>query len=38
VIDASGQQTLYVGGTLNVDSHQSFGSYAGELMISVDYH
>jgi len=38
VMDASGQQTLYVGGTLNVDSNQAFGSYAGELVISVDYH
>lgn len=38
VIDASGQQTLFVGGTLNVDSNQSFGSYSGELIISVDYH
>jgi len=38
VIDASGQQTLYVGGTLNVDSNQSFGSYTGLLNITVDYN
>jgi len=37
VMDASGQQTLYIGGTLNVGSHQAFGEYKGELVISVDY-
>lgn len=38
VIDASGQQTLFVGGTLNVDSNQSFGTYSGELSVTVDYN
>lgn len=38
VIDASGQQTLFVGGTLNVDSNQSFGTYTGELNVTVDYN
>jgi hypothetical protein len=38
VIDASGQQTLYVGATLNVDSNQAFGTYSGELNVTVDYH
>ena len=38
VIDASGQQTLYVGATLNVNSNQAFGSYSGELTVTVDYN
>ena len=38
VIDASGQQTLYVGGTLNVNSNQAFGTYSGELAVTVDYN
>lgn len=38
VIDASGQQTLFVGGTLNVNSNQSFGNYTGELAVTVDYN
>lgn len=38
VIDASGQQTLYVGGTLNVNSRQAFGTYSGEFDVTVDYH
>lgn len=38
VIDASGQQTLYVGGTLNVKSNQAFGTYSGEMAITVDYN
>ena len=38
VLDASGQQTLFVGGTLNVDSNQAFGTYSGELTITVDYN
>ena len=37
-IDGSGQQTLYVGGTLNVNSNQAFGTYTGELNVIVDYH
>ena len=38
VIDASGQQTLFVGATLNVNSNQSFGTYSGELTVTVDYN
>jgi len=38
VIDVSGQQTLYVGGTLNVDSNQSFGTYSGQFTVTVDYN
>lgn len=38
VIDAGGQQTLFVGATLNVNSNQAFGSYLGELTITVDYN
>ena len=38
VLDPSGQQTLFVGGTLNVDSNQAFGTYTGELTITVDYN
>ena len=38
VIDASGQQTLFVGATLNVDSNQAFGTYSGELNVIVDYN
>ena len=37
-IDGSGQQILYVGGTLNVNSNQAFGTYTGELNVIVDYH
>ena len=38
VIGASGQQTLFVGGTLNVSSNQPFGSYTGSLSVTVDYN
>ncbi|RKZ56243.1 MAG: hypothetical protein DRQ44_16905 [Gammaproteobacteria bacterium] len=38
VLDTSGQQTLFVGGTLNVDSNQAFGTYTGDLTITVDYN
>ena len=38
VIDASGQQTLFVGATLNVNSNQSFGTYSGQLTVTVDYN
>jgi hypothetical protein len=38
VIDASGQLMLYVGATLNVKSNQSFGSYSGELNVTIDYN
>ena len=38
VIGASGQQTLFVGATLNVGSNQSFGTYTGSLSVTVDYN
>lgn len=38
VIDAGGQQTLFVGGRLNVNSNQAFGTYSGELNVTVDYN
>lgn len=38
VLDTSGQQTLFVGGTLNVNSNQAFGTYTGELTITLDYN
>jgi len=38
MLDASGQQTLYVGGTLNVGSNQAFGTYSGSLEVIVDYN
>ena len=36
--DAGGQQTLFVGGTLNVSSNQGFGSYTGIMSVTVDYN
>lgn len=36
--DAGGQQSLFVGATLNVSSNQSFGSYAGAMSVTVDYN
>ena len=38
VLDGSGQQTLYVGATLNVGASQPFGSYAGLMSVTVDYN
>ena len=38
VLDGSGQQTLFVGGTLNVSANQAFGSYSGQMSVTVDYN
>lgn len=38
VLDGSGQQTLFVGATLNVSSNQPFGSYSGLMSVTVDYN
>ncbi|MGD8420406.1 MAG: DUF4402 domain-containing protein [Gammaproteobacteria bacterium] len=36
--DSGGQQTLFVGGTLNVGNNQGFGSYTGIMSVTVDYN
>ena len=38
VLDGSGQQTLFVGATLNVGSNQAFGEYSGQMSVTVDYN
>ncbi|MEN8169275.1 MAG: DUF4402 domain-containing protein [Pseudomonadota bacterium] len=38
VLDGSGQQTLYVGATLNVGSNQPFGAYTGLISVTVEYN
>lgn len=38
VLDGSGQQTLFVGATLKVGSNQPFGSYSGQMAVTVDYN
>ena len=38
VIDASGQVTLFVGATLNVNSNQAYGNYSGQLSFTIDYN
>ena len=38
VLDGSGQQTLFVGATLNVSANQAFGSYSGLMSVTVDYN
>ena len=38
VLDGSGQQTLFVGATLNVGSNQAFGSYSGLMSVTVAYN
>lgn len=38
VIDASGQMTIFVGATLNVNSNQAFGSYSGLLNVTIEYN
>lgn len=37
-LDSSGQQTLFVGGTLNVGNNQPFGSYSGLMSVTVEYN
>lgn len=38
VLDSSGQQSLFVGATLNVNSNQAFGEYSGQMSVTVDYN
>ncbi len=38
VLDGSGQQTLYVGATLNVEANQPFGDYSGQMAVTVEYN
>lgn len=38
VLDGSGQQALFVGATLNVSANQAFGSYSGQMSVTVDYN
>ena len=35
-LDASGRQTLFVGGTLNVSPNQLFGNYTGVMSVTVE--
>ena len=37
-LDASGRQTLFVGGTLNVDPNKPYGSYSGVMSVTVEYN
>ena len=36
--DPGGEQNLFVGGTLNVDSNQAVGSYSGQMSVTVVYN
>ena len=36
--DSGGQQLLFVGGRLNVDVNQVFGSYSGLMSVTVEYN
>jgi hypothetical protein len=36
--DPGGQQSLFVGGTLNVNSNQAIGSYSGIMNVTVVYN
>ncbi len=38
LIDANGQQILTVGATLNVGSNQAYGSYAGTMVVTIQYN
>ena len=37
-LDGGGRQTLYVGGTLNVEANQLFGSYSGVMAVTLEYN
>ncbi len=37
-LDGGGRQTLFVGGTLNVNANQLFGDYAGVMAVTVEYN
>ena len=38
VLGGSGQQSLFVGARLNAGSNQAFGSYSGQMSVTVDYN
>lgn len=38
VLDGTGKQALFVGGILNVGSNQAFGSYTGQMAVTVAYN
>lgn len=38
VLDSSGRETLFVGGSLKVGSNQTFGSYTGQMSVTVAYN
>ena len=38
LIDANGQQILTVGATLNVGGNQAYGSYAGTMVVTIQYN
>lgn len=37
-LDGGGRQTLFVGGTLNVDANQLYGSYSGVMSVTIEYN
>jgi hypothetical protein len=37
-LDNGGRQTLFVGGTLNVNANQLYGDYTGILNVTVEYN
>lgn len=37
-LDAGGRQTLFVGGTLNVNANQLYGNYSGVMSVTVEYN
>jgi hypothetical protein len=37
-LDGGGRQTLYVGGTLNVNANQLYGNYSGVMSVTVEYN
>jgi hypothetical protein len=38
VLDASGEQVLAIGGTLNVSANQVFGTYSGVMNVTITYN
>jgi hypothetical protein len=38
LIDANGQQELFVGGTLNVGNNQAYGPYTGTMVVTIQYN
>lgn len=38
LLDSTGKQILFVGASLNVGSNQAFGSYSGQMSVTVDYN